>query len=131
MTRDGCALRTKVDVPYEEAIEPTVAASKEQGFGVMTEIDVKPTFKERLEADFRQYIILGACNPSLANQALSTDLEVGLLLPRAHRVHRTPTRHIKVIVEAPGYSRRMSSAIGTSSPQDPFECLEDIHHVDG
>jgi uncharacterized protein (DUF302 family) len=66
---------------YEQAVERTTAALKEQGFGVLTEIDVKATLKEKLDADFRKYVILGACNPSLAHQALTTELEIGLLLP--------------------------------------------------
>lgn len=67
--------------PYEEAVEKTTAALKEEGFGVLTEIDVKSTLKEKLDADFRPYVILGACNPSLAKQALDAELEVGALLP--------------------------------------------------
>jgi uncharacterized protein (DUF302 family) len=73
--------RTTLNVPYEEAIEKTTAALKEEGFGVLTEIDVKATLKKKLDADFRRYIILGACNPNLAYQALQNELEIGLLLP--------------------------------------------------
>jgi uncharacterized protein (DUF302 family) len=54
---------------------------KDEGFGVLTEIDVKETMKQKLGADFRKYKILGACNPKLAHQVLSTDLEVGTMLP--------------------------------------------------
>lgn len=72
---------TTVAAPYTEAIDRTKAALKEQGFGILTEIDVKATLKEKLDADFRPYAILGACNPPLAHRALSTDLGVGLLLP--------------------------------------------------
>ena len=73
--------RTTLNVPYEEAIEKTTAALKEEGFGILTEIDVKATLKKKLDADFRRYIILGACNPKLAYQALQNELEIGLLLP--------------------------------------------------
>jgi uncharacterized protein (DUF302 family) len=75
------ALRTTLDLPYERAVERVIAELKEEGFGVLTEIDVRATLKKKLDADFRKYVILGACNPPLAYQALSTTLEIGLLLP--------------------------------------------------
>ncbi|MFQ5613480.1 MAG: DUF302 domain-containing protein [Anaerolineae bacterium] len=73
--------RTTLSIPYEDAIEKTTAALQQEGFGVLTEIDVKATLKKKLDADFRRYIILGACNPSLAHRALQNELELGLLLP--------------------------------------------------
>ena len=78
-TRYG--LRVSVDVPYAEAVARTTDALKTQGFGVLTTIDVQQTLKAKLDRDFRKYVILGACNPPLADRALHTELEVGLLLP--------------------------------------------------
>lgn len=75
------AYRTRLDLPYEQAVDTVTAALKDEGFGVLTEIDVKATLKKKLDADFRKYVILGACNPPLAHQALNTELEIGLLLP--------------------------------------------------
>ncbi len=78
-TRYG--LRVVVPAGYEQAVEHTTAALKAEGFGVLTTIDVKQTMKQKLDADFRRYVILGACNPPLAHRALTTELEIGLLLP--------------------------------------------------
>ena len=74
-------LQANLTISYEEAIPLVTAALKEVGFGVLTEIDVKETLKTKIDADFRKYVILGACNPNLAYQALSADLDMGLLLP--------------------------------------------------
>lgn len=68
-------------LPFEEALAQARASLKEQGFGVLCEIDVAKTFKEKIGADFRRYVILGACNPQLAHQALSAETQLGLLLP--------------------------------------------------
>ncbi len=74
-------IKVELPVPYERAIEKTTLALKQEGFGVLTEIDVKATLKKKIDVDFRRYVILGACNPPLAHRALSADLDVGLLLP--------------------------------------------------
>jgi uncharacterized protein (DUF302 family) len=68
-------------VPFDEARDRITSALKEQGFGVLTEIDVQATLKAKLNEPFRRYVILGACNPQLAHKALQTDLGIGLLLP--------------------------------------------------
>ena len=71
----------KLGISYEQAVVAVTEALKSEGFGVLTEIDVKATLKKKLDVDFRKYIILGACNPSLAHEALSAELDIGLLLP--------------------------------------------------
>jgi uncharacterized protein (DUF302 family) len=75
------AFTTVLDTSYEEAVSKITDALKEEGFGVLTEIDVKATLKKKLGLDFRKYVILGACNPPYAHRTLQADLDVGLLLP--------------------------------------------------
>jgi uncharacterized protein (DUF302 family) len=75
------AIARTVQISYEEADRRVRAALKEEGFGVLTEIDVSATLKEKLDVDFPKYAILGACNPPLAHQALQAEPDVGLLLP--------------------------------------------------
>ena len=70
-----------VDLPYEAAVRRVTEQLKAHGFGVLATIDVKETLKQKLNAEFTKYVILGACNPSLAYQALQVEMDIGLLLP--------------------------------------------------
>jgi uncharacterized protein (DUF302 family) len=72
---------TTVKFSYEDAINKVIEELKKEGFGVLTEIDVKETLKKKLDVDFRKYKILGACNPPLAFKALSTEENIGVMLP--------------------------------------------------
>lgn len=78
-TRYG--LRVDLSVPFDTAVTRATDALKTQGFGVLTTIDIRQTLKQKLDRDFRRYVILGACNPVLADKALHAELEIGLLLP--------------------------------------------------
>lgn len=70
-----------LDTSFEEAIDKVTEELKEEGFGILTEIDVKETFKKKLDVDFRKYRILGACNPQLAHKAISAESKIGTMLP--------------------------------------------------
>lgn len=74
-------MNSSVTGSWEEVKGKVVAALKEQGFGILTEIDVQKVLKEKLGLDFEPYLIMGACNPGFAHQALSADRSIGLLLP--------------------------------------------------
>lgn len=78
---DKYGFRIPTKLSFEEAIAAVTEALKQEGFGVLTEIDVQSTLKKKLNVDFKRYLILGACNPQLAHQALQIDEEIGLLLP--------------------------------------------------
>jgi len=71
----------KVNLEFETALEKVTSELQKEGFGVLTEIDVRATLKKKLNVDTKKYKILGACNPPLAHQALSIEPEIGLLLP--------------------------------------------------
>ena len=105
-----------VDVPYEEAVAKARAALKEEGFGVLSEIDIKEKLKEKLGVEFRRYVILGACNPALAYKTLQEELEIGLLLPCNVIVYEADdtTKSVISAVDA----KAMLSVVGSNSTLD-------------
>ena len=94
------AISTKLRTSFEDAVERTRKALSEQGFGVLTEIDFKATLKAKLDVDMEDYLILGACNPGLANRAVNVDRQIGLLLPCNVVVRSDPDDAGTVIVDA-------------------------------
>jgi len=102
-----------VDLPYEDAVEKARAALKEEGFGVLCEIDIKEKLKEKLGVDFRNYVILGACNPSLAYKTLQEEISIRLLLPCNVVVYETDEAGKSVVAAID--AKTMLSVVGTNN----------------
>lgn len=81
--------KRQIALPYPQAVERIKEELKKEGFGIMSQIDVKETLKTKLNVDFDEYIILGACNPPFAYQALQAERDIGLLMPCNVIVYRT------------------------------------------
>lgn len=101
ITRTAYGFGTTVALPFEAAIEAIKAALKVEGFGVLSEIDVKATLNEKIGVDFEPYVILGACNPQLAHRALQAEHEIGLLLPCNVIVHAHADQETAVSIMDP------------------------------
>ena len=93
-------LTRKLNISFENIVEKIRNGLKEEGFGILTEIDVKETLKKKLDVDYINYKILGACNPPLAKKALDVDKEVGTLLPCNVIVYETD-KEVQVSIQRP------------------------------
>jgi uncharacterized protein (DUF302 family) len=111
-----------LDQPFEQALETVTAALKSQGFGVLTRIDVQTTLKEKINVDFRPYVILGACNPLLAHRALQHAPEVGLLLPCNVTVEAQDGDHSFVRIANPAH---MIQAVNQAESAEMQEVASD------
>ncbi len=107
---------------YDEALARLPEALKAEGFGVLTEIDVQATLKQKLGADFRRYKILGACNPPFAHQALGIDLLAGLMMPCNVVVYETDDGRARVFAVDPTQS---AAATGNAELADLAAAVRD------
>ena len=99
-----------VELPFEEAVEGVRVALQQEGFGVLCEIDIKEKLKEKLNVDFRNYVILGACNPPLAYKSLQQEIGIGLLLPCNVIVYETDAAGKSVVAAID--AKTMLSVVG-------------------
>jgi uncharacterized protein (DUF302 family) len=112
-TATGYTLSTTVDLDFADAVDRVRAELKREGFGVLCEIDVQATMRDKLGAEIEPYLILGACNPALAHQALAAEAELGALLPCNLVVYRRDGEtHVSAID-----AERMLSIVGNDELQ--------------
>lgn len=102
----------KLQVPFDDAIARAEAALKTEGFGVISRIDIQQTLKSKIDVDFRPYTILGACNPTLAHEALQLEDKVGLMLPCNVIVQKSGSDEVEVAAIDP-----VASMQGISNPE--------------
>ena len=112
------AFRARIPAPYEETLERVKEALKAEGFGILTEVDVRATFAAKLGVEFRPYAILGACNPPLSHRALSRELDAGLVLP-CNVVVFEDGDGTEVVIADPGI------VVGTLGAPDLIEIAQD------
>lgn len=105
-------IRKELSVTYDEALTQVPEALKSEGFGILTEIDMQSTLKQKLGVDFRRYKILGACNPPLAHEALTAELEIGTMLPCNVIVYEGDDKRAVVVAVDP-----ISTMAATGNPQ--------------
>ncbi|MFC6838093.1 DUF302 domain-containing protein [Halomarina ordinaria] len=112
--------RTDVNESFDDAVERTVDALEDEGFGVLCDIDVRATFAEKLDEEFRQYRILGACNPGLAFEGLQAEPDLGALLPCNVVVYEADDRQVTVSAVDP------SALIGITDNPDLDPIAADV-----
>ena len=105
-----------VGAPFDEALERTREALKTEGFGVLSEIDIREKLREKLGVDFRRYVILGACNPPLAHKTLQEEINVGLLLPCNVVVYESEEEGKSVVAAVD--AKAMLSVVGSNPALD-------------
>ncbi|MFZ1699513.1 MAG: DUF302 domain-containing protein [Pyrinomonadaceae bacterium] len=113
--------RREVETTFEETVTRVRETLKNEGFGVLTEIDMKEKLKEKLAVDFRKYVILGACNPPLAHMALQEDLDIGLLLPCNVIVYESDTGSVVAAIDA----KKMLSVAGNPRLESTAETVNE------
>ncbi len=118
--------RKEVNLSFEEVIKKVKEELQKEGFGVLTEIDVKKVFKEKLGIKYNNYLILGACNPSFAHKALEVEKEIGLLLPCNVIVY---SENEKVFVSAINPNKAMSIVENSSLKEIAEEVVEKLKKV--
>ena len=101
MNQTSYGFSVTVPLSFDAAVAAATDALKGEGFGILTTIDVQQTLKTKLDRDFRKYVILGACNPALADRALHAELEIGLLLPCNVIVYETAASQSAIAAMAP------------------------------
>ena len=115
-------LRATLDISFGEAVEKVRFALKDQGFGVLTEVDVRETLRQKIGVEFGEYVILGVCNPVIAHGALSANPEVGLMLPCTVIVYARGGRTVVSAVDP-------EKALGTLNAPElaPFAAEASVH----
>ena len=118
-TRYG--FKRELDIPFDEAVERTRTALASQGFGILSEIDLKEKFKEKLGVDFGDYVILGACNPPLALEGIRQEIDLGLLLPCNVVVYQSGSKTVVSAIDAV----RMMSVVGNEEPNKTAQLVNE------
>jgi uncharacterized protein (DUF302 family) len=121
VSKIGYGFRRELEMPFDQAVQRTRDALADEGFGVLCEIDIKQKLKEKLGVDFRNYLILGACNPPLAYEALQEEIDLGLLLPCNVVVYEQDTKVAVGVIDA----AKMMSVVGNENLNKTAQTVND------